>query len=85
MDLYLALANGAVLEMRAEADSEEALELMRGMVTGVGSCRSIVLNEEQKQALWFFQENDECYQQGSNSPGFIFIDPMIQPQNFADR
>jgi hypothetical protein len=82
MDLYLALTNGVILEMRVEAGSEEALGFIRGMVKGAGGATSANLSETQKQTLWLYHPGDEVYQQGVKNPGFILIDPVLHPEKF---
>ena len=86
MNLYLALANGIIVEMKAEGDIEAALDVLRGMLRGVGSAEAITLSETEKEKLWLFEEGLECYQQGkSKSPGYIFINPTPQPHKFETK
>jgi hypothetical protein len=84
MQLYMALANGIVVEMKAEGDIEEAIDILRGMLRGAGSAKAITLSDTVKENLWLFEEGFECYQQGSDKhPGYVFINPVPQPDKFG--
>ena len=48
MILYMSLANGAIVEMKAEADSEEALGVLRGLIQGAGSGVRADLSAQEK-------------------------------------
>jgi hypothetical protein len=80
--LVLGLGNGIILELRAEADSEEALRVLRGLFKGVGSCTPVTLTAGQKQRLWYHHEGDECHQQPGKHPGYMMIDPVPRPEKF---
>ncbi len=82
MALYLALANGVVVEMKAEGDSVEALDVLRGLLQGAGSCSPVTLSTEQKKALWLYKDGYECYQQGITLPAFFFVYPTPRPDTF---
>ena len=85
MDFYLWLANGIVLEMHAEADSTDALEVLQAMITNVGAGRRFEPTPSQLTQFWLYQDGDECYQQGSDkSPGYFFVKPTPQPARFTD-
>jgi hypothetical protein len=82
LSLYLALANGIILEMRVEVASDEDLDFIRGLVKGAGGATLITLRDQQKQTLWLYHPGDEVYQQGIENPGFMFIDPVLRPEKF---
>lgn len=81
MALYLTFANGVILEMRVDGDSEKALEFIRGVALGAGSCRLIkTLSKKEKERLWLYKDGYECYMQGSKSTaGYIFVNPTPHP------
>ena len=85
MPLYLSFANGIIVEMKAEGDSEEALKLIRGLASGAGACTQIdALPDEDKERLWLYEEGYECYRQGSGpDAAHIFINPKPQPELFS--
>jgi hypothetical protein len=83
MQLVLALGNGIIVEMRAEADSDDALAALRDLLIHVGSCQLIDLAPEIKQRLWLYVDGDQCYQQGTTNPGYIFVNPLPQPAKFS--
>lgn len=86
LNLYQALANGIIVEMKAEGDTEAALDVLRGMLSGAGSAEAITLSETGKEKLWLFEEGLECYQQGnSKSPGYIFINPTPRPDKLKTK
>ena len=78
--LYKSIADGIVLEMRIEGESEKALDVFRGIILGGGSGRQITLSEERKKKLWLYKEGYECYIQGRD--GYFFINPIPQPEKF---
>jgi hypothetical protein len=83
MGLYLTLANGIILELKIEGDTVEAVNIIRGMLRGVGSTKPVTLSETEKEKLWLFEEGFENYQQGNGtSPGYIFVNPVPQPGKF---
>lgn len=84
MPLYMSFANGIIVEMKAEADSEEALTLIRGLALGAGSCTLIEsLADEDKARLWLFEEGYDCYRQGRGpDAAYIFVNPTPQPHLF---
>lgn len=77
--MVLAFGNGIIVEMRATGDSEDALELLRGVALGTGNCRRIEITDELCARLWLCRDGDECYAQGEINPGYIFIDPVPKP------
>lgn len=80
MGLYLLFANGCVVEMRAEGDSDEALDVVRGLALGAGSGRLVaMIPAEDRRRLWLYKEAHECYMQGS---AYIFVNPVPQPDRF---
>ena len=82
MQLMLAFANGIIVEVRAVAESHEALDVLRGMAKGTGGCVPVVLTSTEKSRLWLYQEGDECYRQGEEDPGYVFLDPVPNPNLF---
>ena len=82
MDLYLAFANGIIVEMKVEGDSEDAVRLIKGIASGAGSCIPYELSTIEKESLWLTQDGYECYKQGRENSGYIFINPFPQPQYF---
>ncbi|MFT3891751.1 MAG: hypothetical protein QM730_08980 [Anaerolineales bacterium] len=86
MGMYLTLANGIILELKVEGDTEDALNVIRGMLRGVGSAKPVSPSETEKEKLWLFEDGFECYQQGSGkTPGYIFLNPVPQPDKFDER
>lgn len=81
--LILDLGNGVILELRAVADSDEALERLRGLFLGVGACEPISLTMEQRAGIWYYREGDECYRQPVRNPGYMMLDPVPRPELFA--
>jgi hypothetical protein len=79
--LVLALGNGIILEMRAEADSHEALDVLRGLVRGTGNCQPVVLDGAQRERLWLYAEGDECCQQ--HDAEIRRASPWLDEDNFA--
>jgi len=83
MGLYITLANGIILEMKVEGDTVEAINLVMGMLRGAGSATPVTISETEKENLWLFEEGFESYQQGNDtSPGYIFLNPVSQPDKF---
>jgi len=84
MAWYLAFANGVIIELKAEGDSEEALQFIRGLALGAGSGKLMdVLPEEEKERLWLYEEGYECYVQGSDpNAAYFFVNPYPQPDTF---
>lgn len=82
MALYLSFANGIILEMKAEGDAEESLDVLRGIILGAGSCTKVALSPEEINEAWLFEEGYECYKQGEESPAYIFVNPTAQPNKF---
>ena len=84
MAWYLTFANGVIIELKAEGDSEEALQFIRGLALGAGSCKLIdSLPEKEKERLWLFEDGYECYRQGSGpNAAYIFVNPKPQPDTF---
>ena len=85
MPLYLSFANGIIVEMKAEGDSEEALKLIRGLASGAGSCTKVdALTDEDKARLWLYEEGYDCYRQGSiPDAAYIFINTRPRPELFS--
>lgn len=81
--MALALGNGIVIEMRAVAESYEALERLRGLLRSVGSCKPVELDAEWRERLWLCQEGDECWRQPGKNPGHMFLDPAPRPERFG--
>ena len=81
LGFVLELANGVILEMRVEAGSEGDLTAVRNLITGTGGGRMITLSSQQKEAVWLYQEGDDCYLQGKD--GYMFVNPIPQPDKFA--
>jgi hypothetical protein len=84
MALYLSLANGVILEMKAECDTEDSLDILRGIILGAGSCVTVTLSDDEKKKLWLYEKGYECYKQGDKSPAYIFVNPIPKPDKFAN-
>ena len=82
MALYLSFANGIILEMKAEADTDDSLDVLRGIILGAGSCAEFTLSGHEKNKVWLYEEGYECYKQGEKSPAYIFVNPTPQPNKF---
>ena len=82
MILYLSLANGTIVEMKAEADSEEALDALRGLIQGAGSGARRDLSDDEKAACWLYEAGYECYTQGITDPAYFFVNPVPRPEVF---
>lgn len=82
MALYLSFANGVFLEMKAEGETDDSLDALRGIVLGAGSCTTVTLSTEEKNRLWLYEDGYECYKQGEKSPAYVFINPSPQPNKF---
>jgi hypothetical protein len=80
MGLYLEFANGVILELRAEAETWEGIELIRGLATGAGSCTQVELTTAEKAKLWLYHEGDICFKQGADA--YIFLAPQPVPYKF---
>ena len=80
MEIYMGLANGTILEMRAISENEEVAECIELMVQKVGSCRETELTPEERSRLWLFQEGDICYKQGDDA--YMFLVPEPRPDLF---
>ena len=74
--LYLFFANGLPKEVRIEGDSEEALEIVKGVAQGGGSCDLVEIPEEIKKNLKLYKPGDECYEQWEKH--YCFINPIIK-------
>ena len=85
MILYMSLANGAIVEMKAEADSEEALDVLRGLIQGAGSGVRADLSAQEKAKCWLYEEGYECYTQGVKDPAYFFVNPAPRPEAFEQR
>ena len=78
MGLYLMFANGVIREMKAEGDSEDAIQVLRGLALGAGNCtRADNLTDEIRERSRLYEGGWECYVQGDDA--YIFIDPAPQP------
>lgn len=84
MMLYLAFANGTIVEMQVEGDSPEALEVLRGLLVGVGHCVPMTLSATERANAWLHADGYDCYQQGGRSPAYIFVNPVPQPEKFIE-
>lgn len=85
LSLVLAFGNGVILELRAEAESQVALDVLIGLAVGTGACTKIMLDPEIAERLWLYDATYDCYQQGTKSPAYIFIHPFPQPHKFPPR
>ncbi len=85
MLLYMSLADGAIVEMKAEADSEEALDVLRGLIQGAGSGVRADLSAQEKAKCWLYEEGYECYTQGDKDPAYFFVNPAPRPEAFEQR
>lgn len=84
MGMYLTLANGIILEMKIEGDTVDAINVVRGMLRGVGSTKPVILSDTEKENLWLFEEGFESYRQGKGkTPGYIFLGPVPQANKFG--
>ena len=81
----MSLANGAIVEMKAEADSEEALGVLRGLIQGAGSGVRADLSAQEKATCWLYEEGYECYTQGVKNPAYFFVYPAPRPKAFEQR
>jgi hypothetical protein len=80
---YLHFANGLDWQTRIEGDTQEALDVARGLARGAGSCQRLAsmncLTPELKEGRCLYQEGDECYLQGEAATGsLLFIDPKVR-------
>lgn len=82
IELYMAFANGIIIEFKAEADSPDALGVLLGIVRGAGACVPVTLSAEATKKLLLYEGGFDCYAQGSPDPGYVFINPIPQPQKF---
>jgi hypothetical protein len=83
MRLYMAFANGIIVELKAVGDSQEAIDVLRGLAGGAGSGYAHMPTEEEKARLWLCEDGYECYKQGSGNANYIFIHPKPQPEKFG--
>ena len=85
MRLVLSLGNGTINELRAEAESQEALDALRGLVTGVGACERVELDVAEQSRFWFYRSGDEVFRQGSSpNAAHIFVDPVVRTGRFRN-
>ena len=84
LNLILLYGNGDFLEVRGIGETEDVIGALRGVAIGTGGSSKIELSLEEKQSLWLYQENDECYRQPVSSGGYTFINPEPQPHRFKD-
>ena len=82
MALYLFFANGIILEMKAEGDTDDSLDILRGIILGAGSCVAVTLSDVEKKKAWLHEEGYECYKQGDKAPAYIFVNPTPQQDKF---
>ena len=80
--LALAFGNGTILEMCAEADSQEALDILRGLAQGTGACHPRQLTPTERQTLWLYRDGFEVYARDGSSPTYLFVNPVPQPKLF---
>lgn len=83
MSLVLSYGNGVILELRAEGENEEAIELLRGIAISTGRSIKLEMSSEENQNVWLYHEGDECYRQPMHEGGYTFINPVPQPKKFA--
>ena len=83
--LILAYGNGVIIELRAEGETADIIDGLRGIAKGTGASTKIELSLEEKQSLWLYQEEDECYKQPIKDGGYTFINPIPQPQKFSKQ
>lgn len=83
MLLVLAFGNGTVVELYAEADSQAAIEALRGLAQGTGGFRPRALTPDERAAVWLYRDGAEVYVRGDPAPGYVFIDPRAQPERFS--
>lgn len=83
MGYYLGFANGIYLELRAEGDCDEAVEVLKGLILGAGSGRLVeTLSDGEKARLWLYRDRYDCYVQGDPPCGWFFVDPTPRPELF---
>ncbi len=80
--LILTYGNGTLLELRAEGETEEAIDGLRSIAVGTGASHKVELSLAEQQRLWLYQAGDECYKQPMDSGGYTFINPKPQPDKF---
>jgi hypothetical protein len=71
--LFLGFGNGVFGDMRVIGDSDEALQLFRGIMRS-GGYQAGHISEPQRHRL--YQAGDECY------GGFVCVDPTPHPEAF---
>lgn len=81
--LIVTFGNGVIGEMKAEGDSVEAIQLLRGIIAGPGACKKVTLQSEEKKRLWLYTDGYECYTQEGTPPGYIFVNPLPQTNKFV--
>ncbi len=84
MMLVYQVANGEIAEMRVEAENQEGLEAIRGLMIGTGNANLADSNLEEVRSARLFLEDAECFRQPMNSPNFIFIRRTPQPELFPE-
>ena len=82
MALYLSFANGIILEMKAEGDTDDSLNILRGIILGAGSCIAITPSDYEKKKMWLYEKAYEYYKQGDKSPAYVFVNPTPRPDKF---
>lgn len=71
MALAYTFGNGLDGDVRIEAETAEGVQMMRGLVLGVGGCTRIAPPGPDEGSL--YQEGDECYRQHETAR--VFLDP----------
>lgn len=83
-ELVLLLGNGLLVEARAEGDSDEAIQAITGLFTGVGG---FVLQPEathadfKQQVISFYQPGDQIFCLPLEQPQWFFVNPT--PRSIA--
>jgi hypothetical protein len=81
-NLMILFGNGVIGELRTEADSDNALLVLRWVMRSAGGCMQHELTESEKQNLLLYQNNHGCHLQEGDPPGYIFISPQPNPARF---
>jgi hypothetical protein len=81
--LVVLFGNGVIGELRAVSEDAVALQLLQRIILGPGACQPHQLTDDEHRYLWLYQPGDECYLQQGEPPGFVFVNPIPQPDLFA--
>lgn len=84
MMLVYQVANGEIAEMRVEAENQDGLEAIRGLLIGTGNAYLAESHLEEVRNAQLFLEDAECFRQPMNPPNFIFIRRSPQPELFPE-